>query len=129
MARSPIQQDVMFRFDEQLTPEQLADRKMLDRALNAGNSLASAHASQGRLDFRKDDTLLAVVAQQELKKGNVGVVRSGIQFKVRPEAMTAFVKAYRNRLEMADVRRSHEPEIVVVESTPLQRQKRGWSTS
>ena len=129
MARSPIQQDVMFRFDEQLTPEQLADRKMLDRALNAGNSLASAHASQGRLDFRKDDKLLAVVAQQELKKGNVGVVRSGIQFKVRPEAMTAFVKAYRNRLEMADVRRSHEPEIVVVESTPLQRQKRGWSTS
>lgn len=119
----------MFRFDEQLTPEQLADRKMLDRALNAGNSLASAHASQGRLDFRKDDKLLAVVAQQELKKGNVGVVRSGIQFKVRPEAMTAFVKAYRNRLEMADVRRSHEPEIVVVESTPLQRQKRGWSTS
>ena len=129
MARSPIQQDVMFRFDEQLTPEQLAERKMLDRALNAGNLLAAAHAGQGRLDFRKNDSLLATVAQQELKKENVGVVRSGIQFMVRPEAMTAFVRAYRNRLEMADVKRSHEPAIVVVELTPLQRQKRGWSTS
>jgi hypothetical protein len=127
MRKSTATPDVLHRLDEVLSPAELADRRMLDHALSLGSKLGAQHSKTTGLDFRDDADLLSSTALQTLKKENVGVRREGIEFTVRPEAVDAFVRAYSARLDIIDIKQSHETRILPIEHERKKRERgAGW---
>ncbi len=118
MKKKAVAPDVMFRFDEPVSREDLANGRMLDKALNLGHEVATQHArTSTRLDLRGTLDKLENLGRKLLSKENIGVRREGYRFSVSDEAVSAFSYAYRARMAAKEFELSRKvaqrPEVQV----------------